>query len=220
MEKEIRRKRITSAVGLLLAFAAWTLAVTAVDVQAVGPKGSEVGFARINVWFHELTGIHWLLYTITDWLGLVPIFICMVFGLIGFVQLVTRRSLFKVDADILVLGLYYVLVIAGYLFFEMVPINYRPVLIEGFLEASYPSSTTLLVLCVMPSAVIQFSHRVGNRTLCRVLNLLCVLFSVFMVGGRLFSGVHWLTDIFGAGLLSAGLVMTYLSVLSFVRTDW
>ena len=78
------------------------------------------------------------IYTITDWLGLVPIFICMIFGGIGCVQLMKGRSLFKVDYDIILLGKYYVLVVFGYLIFEMIPINYRPILIEGFMEASYP----------------------------------------------------------------------------------
>ena len=84
-----------------------------------------------------------LIYTITDWLGLVPIIICMCFGVLGFAQLVKHRSLLKVDTDILLLGAYYVLVILCYLLFEMVPINYRPILINGNLEASYPSSRFL-----------------------------------------------------------------------------
>ena len=35
------------------------------------------------------------LYTITDWLGIVPIFICLCFGVMGLVQLIERRSLLK-----------------------------------------------------------------------------------------------------------------------------
>ena len=92
-----------------------------------------------------------VIYTITDWLGLVPIFICLIFAGIGLAQLIQRKSLFRVDYDIIVLGIYYIIVIFGYLIFEMIPINYRPVLIDGFMEASYPSSTTLLVLSVMPT---------------------------------------------------------------------
>ena len=131
--------------GLIGAFALWTVMILYVDVQAVGQNGTRIGFAAFNVWFHQLTGVHMSLYTITDWLGLVPVFICLCFGILGFVQLIKRRSLFRVDPDILLLGGYYVLVIFCYLIFEMIPINYRPVLIEGRLEASYPSSTTLLV---------------------------------------------------------------------------
>ena len=95
---------------------------------------------------------------------------------------------------------------AGYLVFEMVPINYRPVLIEGILEASYPSSTTLLVLSVMPATIMQIGRRVKTPATAKVLQIICVAFALFMVLGRLISGVHWLTDIMGGILLSGGLV--------------
>ena len=121
--------------------------------------------ASINCYFHKLTGVHMGIYTITDWLGLVPIFICLIFAGIGLVQLIQRKNLFKVDSDILVLGIYYIIVIFGYLLFEMIPINYRPILIDGFMEASYPSSTTLLVLSVMPTLWFQAKRRMKNEIL-------------------------------------------------------
>ena len=141
--KEIRRKELLAGIILLATFALWTVLIRHIDVQKAGPNGTEIGFATINVWFHRLTGVHMLVYKITDWLGLVPIIICMCFGVLGLVQLIKRRSILRVDPDILLLGIYYVLVIACYLIFEMIPINYRPILINGNLEASYPSSTTL-----------------------------------------------------------------------------
>ena len=214
-----KTKRIVS-VGILLlaAFAVWTFLIQTVDVQQIGPRQSAVGFATVNGWFHRLTNVHWMLYTLTDWLGLVPIVVCLLFACVGLAQLVQRRSLLKVDLDILLLGVYYVLVIFAYLLFEMVPLNYRPVLIEGILEASYPSSTTLLVLSVMPTLHFQAERRLKNPALRRCIRVLTVLFSVFMVVGRLLSGVHWLTDIVGAILLSGGLFLLYkASVLRFCK---
>ncbi len=205
------KRNYTTAIFLLTAFALWTVLIILVDVQAVGPNGSKVGFAAFNTWFHQLTDVHWTLYTVTDWLGLVPIAVCLCFGCLGMVQLIKRRSLFKVDADILLLGGYYILVIFGYLFFEMVPINYRPVLIDGFLEASYPSSTTLLVLSVMPTLIFQIKRRSHSKTVENIVTGFAVLFSAFMVIGRLISGVHWATDIIGSVLLSFGLFKLYQS---------
>ena len=147
------------------------------------------------------------------WLGLIPVFICLMFGGIGFVQLMQRKKLLKVDRDILLLGIYYLLVIFGYLIFEMIPINYRPVLIEGRLEASYPSSTTLLVLSVMPTLVFQTHRRLINRKAKRSIDIMTVIFSLFMIIGRLVSGVHWLTDIIGSVLFSAGLFCIYRAVV-------
>ena len=207
------KRKLLMGVGLIGAFALWTVLIRWVDVQAVGQNGTKIGFADFNVWFHQLTGVHMTLYTITDWLGLVPIFICLCFGVLGLVQLIKRRSLLRVDPDILLLGIYYVLVIACYLIFEMIPVNYRPVLIEGRLEASYPSSTTLLVLSVMPTLWFQANRRVSNAMIRKAVAVFVVTFSVFMVIGRLVSGVHWATDIIGSVLLSAGLYMLYRSAV-------
>lgn len=207
------KRNLLAGAGLIGAFALWTVLIRWVDVQAVGQNGTKIGFADFNVWFHQLTGVHMTLYTITDWLGLVPIFICLCFGVLGLVQLIKRRSLLRVDPDILLLGIYYVLVIACYLIFEMIPVNYRPVLIEGRLEASYPSSTTLLVLSVMPTLWFQANRRVSNAMIRKAVAVFVVIFSVLMVIGRLVSGVHWTTDIIGSVLLSAGLYMLYRSAV-------
>ena len=207
--KEIRRKELLAGIILLATFALWTVLIRHIDVQKVGPNGTEIGFATINVWFHRLTGVHMLIYTITDWLGLVPIIICMCFGVLGLIQLVKRKSLLMVDFDILLLGAYYVVVILGYLLFEMVPINYRPILIDGNLEASYPSSTTLLVLTVMPTLKYQSDRRIANPVTRKVITVFVIVFAAFMVIGRLISGVHWATDIAGSVFLSSGLFMIY-----------
>lgn len=191
----------------------WTLAVVSVDVKPVGVNGTSVGFATLNTWFHNLTGVNMTLYNITDWLGLVPVFICTVFGMLGLFQLIKRKSLLKVDFDIIVLGVYYVIVILGYLVFEMIPINYRPILINGFMEASYPSSTTLLVLSVMPTLIFQSNMRFKNIKIKFIISVITIIFSLFMVIGRLVSGVHWVTDIIGSCLFSVGLYNIYKSVV-------
>ena len=211
-----KSQNLLAGISLLVGFAVWTFLIQEVDVQPIGPNGSSVGFAALNGWFHQLTGVHWMLYTLTDWLGLVSICVCLIFAGAGFVQLVQRKSLFKVDLDIIMLGAYYVLVIFGYLLFEMMPINYRPVLIEGFLEASYPSSTTLLVLSVMPTLYFQAQRRLNPNALRQTICIFSVLFSAFMVIGRLVSGVHWLTDIVGAVLLSSGIFLIYKASVNFL----
>lgn len=203
------KRKIGIALGLLAAFALWTLAVKTVDVQSIGPGGSVVGFATVNGWFHSLTGVHMTLYTITDWLGLVPVAFGFGFAILGLVQWIRRRSICLVDRSILVLGIFYIVTLAAYLLFEEWVINYRPVLIQGFLEASYPSSTTLLVLCGMPTAQFQLHRRIQNPILRRIACTSITAFVVFMVVGRLLSGVHWLTDILGGILLASGLVMLY-----------
>lgn len=167
--KKNEKRLLILGIMLVIAFTIWTLLIKTVDVEPLGQNGTYIGFATFNCWFHKLTGVHMTIYTITDWLGLVPIFICIIFGGIGFVQLIKRKSLFKVDCDIILLGIYYIIVIGYYLIFEMIPINYRPMLVEGFMEASYPSSTTLLVLSVMPTLIYQVNYRLKNDALKKLL---------------------------------------------------
>ena len=208
MEKK-NKKRLVLGASLVVAFVLWTILVCFVDVRAIGPEGSSVGFATLNGFVHELTGVNWILYTVTDWLGIVPIAVALGFAILGLVQLIKRKSLWKVDHSILVLGVFYIVVMAAYIFFEVVVINYRPTLIEGYLEASYPSSTTMLVMCVMPTEAMQLNARIKNTVLRRFAVIAIVVFTAFMVIGRLVSGVHWITDIIGGALLSAGLVTIY-----------
>lgn len=209
----LKQKNFIGSTVFLLLFILWTLAVSVIDVKTIGPLESAVGFATINKLVHNLTGVNLILYNITDWLGLVPLAVCFGFGVLGVMQLIKRKNIFKVDFDILVLGVFYIIVIAVYLLFEVVVINYRPVLINGVLEASYPSSTTMLTFCVMLTAIMQFNKRIKNITVKNAVVWISVIFTVFMVIGRIFSGVHWITDIIGGALFSAGIVMMYFSVI-------
>lgn len=207
--KKTSGKLLGIASVLLAAFVLWTVAVCQIDVQAIGPNGSSVGFAGLNGWVHDLTGVHMGLYVLTDWLGLVPMGFVLGFAVLGLVQWMRRRKLFRVDHDILLLGGFYLLVLILYLVFETVAVNARPVLIDGRLEASYPSSTTMLVLCVMPTAMMQLRARIRNTKVRTIVLTILAVFTACMVVGRLIAGVHWFTDIIGGVLLSAGLVALY-----------
>ena len=209
MKKEKSQKVLLSGIAMVVLFILWTVAISLIDVQPIGPQNSSVGFATMNAAFHRFTGLHMTLYVITDWLGLVPVCFCVGFTILGLCQWIKRRKIWNVDWSILVLGGFYIAVICVYLLFEQVVINYRPVLIAGYLEASYPSSTTLLVMCVMPTTVMQLSGRIKNKRIREITISVLATFIIFMVVGRLVSGVHWLSDIIGGGLLSAGLVMLY-----------
>lgn len=207
------KKLLALGIVLILVFAIWTVLIQTADVKPVGQNGTNIGFAAINTKFFALTGVHMTIYTLTDWLGLVPIVVCVIFGTVGFIQMIKRKSLLKVDCDIILLGVYYIVVILGYLLFEAIPVNYRPILIDGRMEASYPSSTTLLVLSVMPTLAFEVKRRLKNTAAVKVIVGMTIAFSAFMVIGRLISGVHWFTDILGGVFLSGGLFCIYKGVV-------
>ena len=207
--KKTENGKLFVAAAFIAAFVLWTVLVRIVDVRAVGPEGTSVGFAGVNLAVHKFFGVNMALYTVTDWLSLIPIGFAAGFGILGSIQLIKRKHILRVDKSLIVLGVFYVLVMAVYLFFEFVVINYRPILIEGRLEASYPSSTTMLVTCIMPTAIMQLNSRIKNRCI-RYMSVASVTaFTLFMVIARFMSGVHWASDIIGGILISVGLVSLY-----------
>lgn len=203
------RKKKKIGIGLLAGFLLWTWAVCVVDVQPIGPLGSAVGLARMNGAVRDLVGVRMGLYNLTDRLSLIPLGLVGCFGFWGLAQWIRRKSLARVDRSLLSLGGFYLAVLACYGLFEVWTVNYRPVLIDGLLEGSYPSSTTMLSLCVMPTAWWQLRDRIRTPLLRRGLGCLTACFTAFLVVGRVLSGVHWLSDIIGGMLLSGGLLGIY-----------
>ncbi len=202
------------AMLLLILFAVLNAAILMVDVQPVGPLGSQVGLATVNDSIFRNLGTSQFWYDVTETLGKISLLVAAGFGIAGLVQWIRRKSLARVDAGILIMAGLYIVMGVVYLFFEKCIINYRPVLLDGVLEASFPSSHTMLTLCIWGSAMVYFRQYMWNRPMRTFLNLICVVVMLVMVVGRLLSGVHWFTDIMGSIVLSAALVTLYASLLS------
>lgn len=213
-----RKARIQLILGgsLLALFILFTMSLMFVDRQPIGPEGSCVAYAGINKAVHELFGVNMTLYNITDWEGVAVILTAFGFAVLGLVQWIKRKNIRKVDSSILVLSVFYILVFGVYTFFEFYVINRRPILINGILEASYPSSTTMLATCVLPTAMMQFYRLIKNTRIRNTVNVLCGLFTAFMVIGRLICGVHWFTDISGGLLFSIAMVLLYCAANNFI----
>ncbi len=206
------------AIALICVTVLFITAVCVMDVRPIGPEKTSVGLSHLNEYFFNLTGVNLGWYEITDWLGISAIVVCMIFAITGLVQLIKRKSLFKVDREILSLGVLYIIVICLYIFFETVPVNYRPILVPGCTapEPSFPSSHTMLVCVVMGSALMVFDKYIRNDNLRKTLFVILTAIILVTVVGRLISGVHWLTDIIGGVLISASLLSFFHLVV--IRT--
>jgi len=201
-----KKKDILVCGGLCAIAIIYTILVKYIDVQAIGPKDSLVGFATINKFIFNFTGVNMEWYSITDWLGFVPLVIAFIYAVIGSTQMIKRKSILKVDKEILGLGVFYIIVIGLYIFFETYIINYRPTLINGILEVSYPSSHTLLSICICGSSLMINKYLFSNKNFFKVENIISILSILVIVIGRFISGVHWFTDIVGAILISIALL--------------
>ncbi len=208
-----KSKLITGVVFLLL-FIGLIVMIKTVDVAAIGPEGTKIGFSGINKDIHEATGVNMTWYNITKYLGYGTLVLAGVFALMGLVQLVQRKSLLKVDRTILTLGGLYVVVLGLYVAFDKIAINYRPVILEGetSVEPSFPSSHTMLACVVLGSTALVVGQYIKNRTLATALQVLAWIICAALVVGRLLSGVHWFTDIIGGVLISVALLFLFEGV--------
>lgn len=202
---------ITGALFLLL-----IVLVKYVDVSMVNETGTTIGLSHINMGFAAFTGVNVIWYKVTTVLGVFLLLFAGGFALIGLLQLIQRKSLLKVDYEILSLGGLYVVVVFLYALFEKVIINYRPILMDGKTEpeASFPSSHTMLVCVVMGSALMLIDRYIRDEKVARILKNICIVLIILTVVGRLICGVHWFTDILGGVLLSATLLMIFNNVLA------
>ena len=207
----LKKTDFRTGAALALLAALFTVAVSVIDVDAIGPAGTRVGFSHLNAAVHEALGVHMAFYQLTQALGFAALGLAPLFALVGLLQLIRRKSLWKVDREILALGCLYVVVFALYILFEKAIVNYRPVIMPGELapEASFPSSHTMLACTVLGSAALLLKKYVRREELVRPLQILCIVVLLVIVCGRLFSGVHWLTDIIGGILYSAALVFLF-----------
>ena len=215
-------KLFSLSLCLTAVFLLWTIALCTVDVQSIGPQETSVGLAAVNAAAHKYLGTNMGLYHLTDLLSVIPFGFAAGFALLGLKQWIMRKSLRRVDGSLLLLGCFYIAVAAVYLFFERNIINYRPVLIEGRLEASYINelvglTVAMLILCIMPTAAMQLCERIPSRAVKAISVGASCAYSFFMVVGRVLSGVHWISDIVGAILLSAALVAMYAAAVRIAK---
>lgn len=203
---------------LWLLFIGYTVLVLTVDRQPIGPQNSVVGLAGINAYFQKLCGSSTAWYEITSLIGKLSFLVVGLFAVLGIGQCIARRSVRKVNGDILLMGALYVLLGGAYVLFEKWIVNYRPMLVDQVLEASYPSSHTMLTCTIMGAAVVWICRNVGNRRAKVIQCAFMLLMMIAMAVGRLLSGVHWFSDVLGGVLISAAFVATYAAAARTIKS--
>ena len=207
------KKNIIISTTLITLSIIFTILVKVVDVKQVGVEETSIGFSTINKFVFETLNENKLWYNMTEYLGYIALSTIAIYGLIGLIQFIKRKNILKVDKEIITLGIFYIIVIGVYILFEKVVVNYRPILIDGIKEASYPSSHTLLTICLCTSAVI-INNKLYKTKLTKYINLLLIVVMSVTTIGRLLSGVHWFTDIIGGILISSALLTSFYTIIN------
>ena len=206
--RKLKWKNISILLGIVSII--YIIMLKTIDVKPIGPYHTKVGFAAINNFVHIHLPKNMIWYNITKYLGYLTFILIIYYAIIGLKQLIKNKSLKKVDKKIILLGAFYVLVGIVYVVFEKVIINYRPVLMGDELEASFPSSHTMLALCVCASSLIMSKYYLKDKGIKKILDIITWVVMIVLVVGRLISGVHWLTDILG-GILISGFLLSILN---------
>jgi undecaprenyl-diphosphatase len=209
------KKKFISAAVFGLLFVALIVLLCTFDVAPIGPENTDIGFSTLNGNVHNAIGMSDLWYSVSSIFGYLSIASAGIFVILGCAQMIRRKSLLKVDKALFALAGLYAVTVFFYVFFEIVVINYRPIIEAGaeHVEASFPSSHTMLTCVIMGGAFVLIGKYIKNRGLCIALRCLAIALAVITVVGRLLSGVHWFTDIIGGALLSTGLVLLYRTVI-------
>lgn len=213
----MNKKNVILSIILSIIAIVYTILVKIIDVQSIGPNNSSVGFSTINKYFSNSIGSNMLIYKITEVLGILAILVAFLYALKGLLQLIKRKSIVKVNMEILLVGCLYLVVVLLYIFFEKCIINYRPILIDNVLEASYPSSHTMLAICICGSALMINKYLFTNNKFVRYYNAFIVIILIGIIIGRLLSGVHWLSDIVGGILISLALLQIFKTSLYYFK---
>ncbi|MBQ1496258.1 MAG: phosphatase PAP2 family protein [Bacilli bacterium] len=214
-----KKRNIIVSVLMTIISLVYVYLVKNFDVSAIGPKNSKVGFSTINSIFIKHVGRHMEIYKLTEVLGYVILLLVLLYGLVGFIELIKRKSIFKIDREIICVGILYVMMISVYVFFEKFIINYRPVLIDGVLEASFPSSHTMLSLCTIISSLIISKKYIKDNKFYNVTVFISMLLLTLVFVGRTISGVHYLSDIVGGVLISITLLSYFYTILRWKKQD-
>ena len=206
------KRNILISFILLFISIIFIILLKSVDVRCNSINNSCIGLYTINHYFFNKIGVNIFFYTITNYLGIIPILLSFIYAFIGVKQLIKR----KVNREIIILGLFYVLVLLVYVLFEKCIINYRPILIDGVLEASFPSSHTLISICFFGSSII-INNRLFKNNITKVLNVISLIISIIIIIFRFLSSVHWFTDILGGILISSFLLMLFYLMLDIFK---
>ena len=123
-----------------------------------------------------------------------------VFVVLGLCQWISRKSLKKVDKQLLFMPVPLALMAATYLIFDKFwVLNTRP---NGSGEPSFPSTHTMVVATIFFLAMLALPKYIKNKAARAILSVIMLAFIALVCVGRVLANMHWISDIVGGVLFA------------------
>ena len=150
---------------------------------------------------------------ITNIILAISILTLAIFVCLGIYQWVTRKSLKKVDPELLWMPLPLALMALTYLIFEYIfVLNTRP---NGSGEPSFPSTHVMVVTTIFFLVTMILPKYVKNKTARVILEVLMVIMIGLNATGRVLANMHWPVDVIGG--IAFAFIFTEIYYMSYKK---
>lgn len=148
---------------------------------------------------------------ITDIILASSLAVLAVFAILAFCQWIKRKSLAKIDPELLWLPLPLVLMAATYFIFDkLLILSTRP---NGSGESSFPSTHVMVVTTIFAIAAILIPKYVKSDLIRTFLYAAMLTLVATTCVGRVLADMHWIADVIGALVFSAIFVIIYYLII-------
>lgn len=201
------KKWFLAALILTAVFVVLTITVKYVDQKNIGSQ--VIGWATINLWWRDIIGVRNFWQIASHIFAAITLIILVMFLVWQAIALLRRKSFRTMPRHWWFFDLTLIALALCYIVFQIMVINFRPLLIDGVAELSYPSSHVLLLATLWPVFILTLSREVKSRPWLRVASVIGIIVMTVGIIARLLSGYHWFTDIIGGIMLGAVLTCWY-----------
>lgn len=116
-------------------------------------------------------------------------------AMLGLIQLISRRSLKKVDHELLMFPIPLAIMAIVYVVFEkFLILNTRP---NGSGEPSFPSTHVMITATIFFMVAVVLPRYIKSKVLCAMFDIIMLILLVLVCTGRILANMHWPTDVAG-----------------------
>lgn len=184
-----------------------TILVKTVDIYYNVITKSNIGLYSLNKLFLNNNEFQFL-KIISEIIFIICLLIIVIIGAMLIINYIKTKAINKKQKNFLIY--LFILFIIWVLFDKVLIINYRPIVVDGKIEGSYPSTHIMVITYTL----LSLSYLLENKVNQKMKYILSIIFILITFSGRVLSLMHWFTD----GL--CGLLVGLTFYLLFLRSNY